>query len=76
MNFAPPTLRRGGTGYAGMTPASKESPVGSCAEARRLIALANQRLRVFDVESASELLQAALDALPQRSIAELSRGNT
>jgi len=65
MNLSPPSYRRGGTGYAGMRPASDDpAKVAGCAEARRLIGLANQRLRVLEPDAAAQLLQAALDALP------------
>jgi hypothetical protein len=47
-----------------MIPAGADSLLAGCAEARRLIGLANQHLRVLNPEAARALLQCALDALP------------
>jgi hypothetical protein len=47
------------------TPQNENTALAGCAEARRLIALANQRLRVLEPDAAALLLQAALDALPR-----------
>ena len=65
MDLAPPSMRRGGSGYAGMDPVATDPMIAGCAEARRLIGLANQRLRVQNPDAARELLQSALDALPK-----------
>lgn len=51
----------------------KPAVVAGCAEARRLIALANQRLRKLECDAASDLLQAAINALPRRSGKKRSR---
>lgn len=80
MVLAPPSFRRGGNGYAGMAPAPADPLLAGCTEARRLIGLANQHLRVLNPDAARDLLQGALDALPTSTKkskgAKRPRGNT